>query len=145
VAKAVNENVVKATYTKNGSYDSVVYCEHCGAELSRKKVSTPKLEKKANTLSVKGKTVTVKYSKLKKSNQSVSKDKALTVSKAQGKVTYSKTSGNKKITINKTSGKITVKKGLKKGTYKVKIKVSAAGNSTYKALSKTVTVTIKVK
>ena len=144
-ASPVKENVVKATYTKNGSYDSVVYCERCGSELSRKKGTTAKLEKKANTLSVKGKTATVKYSKLKKSNQSISKDKALTVSKAQGKVTFSKTSGNKKITINKTSGKITVKKGLKKGSYKVKIKVSAAGNSTYKEGSKTVTVTIKIK
>lgn len=101
--------------------------------------------KKANTLTVKAKKPTVKYSKLKKKNQTVARKKAITVSNAQGTVTYAKSSGNKKITINKKTGKITVKKGLKKGTYKVKIKVKAAGNASYKAATKTVTVTIKVK
>ena len=71
-------------------------------------------------------------------------------SKAQGKVTYKKVSVikkkfAKKITVNKKTGKITVKKGLKKGTYKLKIKVTAAGTTAYKAGSKTVTVKIKVK
>ena len=47
--------------------------------------------------------------------------------------------------VNKKNGKITVKKGLKKGTYKLKIKVTAAGNANYNAGSKSVTVKIKVK
>ncbi len=34
-AAAVKENEVPATCTANGSYDSVVYCEDCGEELSR--------------------------------------------------------------------------------------------------------------
>ena len=64
----------------------------------------------------------------------------------QGKMTYTKASGNKKIVINKTTGKVTVKKGLKKGTYKVKVKVKAAGNTNYKASAvKTVTFKVKVK
>ena len=72
--------------------------------------------------------------------------KVLTFSnKGQGKLTYVKKSGNKKITINKTTGKVTVKKKLKKGTYKVKVAVTAAGNSNYKAVTKTVTFKIKVK
>lgn len=100
--------------------------------------------KKSNTLTVKAKKATVKFKKLKKKNQTIALKKAMTVSKAQGKVTFKKASGNKKITVSK-AGKITVKKGLKKGTYKVKIKVAAAGNASYKALTKTVTVTIKVK
>ena len=104
-----------------------------------------KATKKANTLTVKGKTITLKAKDLKKKNKTFALKKGLAVSKAQGTVTYAKTKGNKKITINKKTGKITVKKGLKKGTYKVKIKVSAAGNKKYKAGSKTVTVTVKVK
>ena len=36
---AVEENVVKPTCTRNGSYASVVYCELCGIELSRRTVS----------------------------------------------------------------------------------------------------------
>ena len=61
-------------------------------------------------------------------------------------MTYTKASGNAKITINKTTGKITVKKGLAKGTYKVKLTAKAAGNANYKASAvKTVTGTIIVK
>ena len=66
--------------------------------------------------------------------------------KGQGRLTYKKASGSKKITVNKKTGKITAKKGLKKDTYKVKIKVKAAGNSNYKASAvKTTTVKIQVK
>lgn len=43
------------------------------------------------------------------------------------------------------NGKITIKKGLKKGTYKIKVKVTAAGNKSYKSAVKTVTVKIVVK
>lgn len=102
------------------------------------------LPKKANTITVKAKKVTVKFAKLKKKAQKVTVKKAFTVTKAQGKVTYKKISGNKKIKIN-SAGKISLKKGLKKGTYKLKVKVTAAGNTSYKAGAKTVTLAIKVK
>ena len=115
-------------------------CKRCGAVNPNYKAP----QKKANTLSVKGKTVKVKFAKLKKKKQTIAINKAMTVSNAQGAVTYAKASGNKKITVAK-NGKITVKKGLKKGSYKVKIKVTAAGNDEYNAAVKTVTVTIKVK
>ncbi len=39
----VIENVVAATYTAAGSYDSVVYCSVCKVELSRTKVEVPQL------------------------------------------------------------------------------------------------------
>ncbi len=42
-ASAVIENEVKATCTTDGSYESVVYCSSCGEEISREKVTTPKL------------------------------------------------------------------------------------------------------
>ena len=38
-----------------------------------------------------------------------------------------------------------VKKGLKKGTYKVKVNVKAAGNADYKAKTAPVTFTVTVK
>lgn len=63
---------------------------------------------------------------------------------AQGKVSFSKKSGSKKLTIS-SSGKITVAKGTKKGTYKIKVIVTAAGNASYNAGSKVVTVKVKVK
>lgn len=130
----------KATPTATGV--KTYTCTVCGA---KKTQVIPKCAKYKNTLTAKGKTATVKYSKLKKKNQTVALKKTITVSNAKGTVTYKKSSGNKKITINKKTGKITVKKGLKKGTYKVKIKVTAAGNASYAKVTKTITVTIKVK
>ncbi len=103
-------------------------------------------DKSANTLKLKGKTAAVKYSKLKKKSQKLSVSKYIKfISKGQGKLTYFKVKGNKKFSINKNSGKLTVKKGLIKDTYKIKIKVRAAGNAKYKAASKTVTAKIKIK
>ncbi|MBQ6281130.1 MAG: hypothetical protein IJK69_03615 [Oscillospiraceae bacterium] len=42
-AEPVIENEVPATCTAAGSYDSVVYCSECGAELSRETVGIPAL------------------------------------------------------------------------------------------------------
>ena len=137
----------KATYTETGV--KVYKCTACGEVIKTEIIA--KLVKKANTLTVKAKKPTVKYSKLKKKNQTIALKKAMTVTKAQGAVTYKLSSAKKgkkkfkkyfKVAKN---GKITVKKGLKKGTYTVKIKVSAAGNNEYNAAVKTVTVKIKVK
>ena len=52
---------------------------------------------------------------------------------AKGTVTYTKVSGSKKLSVTKTTGKIYLKKGTKKGTYKIRVKTRAAGNSGYKA------------
>ena len=76
--------------------------------------------------------------------ETVKAKKAVTVKKAIGRVTYAKASGNKKITVA-SNGKITVQKGLKRGKYKVKIKVTAEGNSKYLPLTKKITVTVVVK
>ena len=46
---------------------------------------------------------------------------------------------------DKKTGKVTVKKGLKKGTYPVKVKVTAAGNANYNKAAKTVTCKVVVK
>ena len=109
--------------------------------------TTFKVTKRTNTLAVKGKTATVKGKTLKKKAQSLKVAKVIKVTNnGQGTRSYAKVSGNKKITINKKTGKVTVKKGLKKGTYKVKVKVKAAGNSTYETSAwKNVTFTVKIK
>ncbi|MCR5208065.1 MAG: leucine-rich repeat domain-containing protein [Eubacterium sp.] len=129
-----------ATYTATGV--RTYTCTVCG---STKTELIGKLPKKANALFVKPKSPTVKYAKLRKKNQTIARKNAISVTKAKGTVSYAKKSGNKNITINKKTGKITIKKGLKKGTYTLKVKVKAAGNAEYKAAVKTVTVKIKVK
>ena len=104
------------------------------------------IKKAANTLKVKGRTATVKYSAVKKKAQALGVTKVIQfTNKGKGTKTYAKSSGNAKISIAKSTGKVTVKKGLKKGTYKVKVKVTAKGNANYKPLTKSVTFTIKVK
>ena len=101
----------------------------------------------ANTLRIKGKTVKIKYKKLKKTKQVLAVTKVIKFfDKGQGNKKYEKVKGNKKIKINKTSGKVTVYKKLKKGTYKVKVKVMALGSEYYEPSEwKTVTFKIKVK
>ena len=118
-----------------------------------KKTVSFTINKAANPLKIKkGKTVVIsgaskgEKGKLKKTRK-LDVSKVITFkNKGKGPRTYLKKSGNKKISISKKTGKVTVLKGLPKGTYKVKVKVRAAGNANYKKSSwKTVTFRIKVK
>ncbi len=129
-----------ASYTAAGV--KTYTCTSCGRT---KTEVIPKLPKKKNPIVVKAKRLSLKFKLLKKKNIAVARKNAISISKAKGKLTFKKVKGNAKISVNKKTGKITVKKGLKKGTYNVKIKVSAAGNEQYNAASKTVTVKIVVK
>ena len=111
-----------------------------------------------NTLKVTGKTYKIKASRIKKRTVTVTRKKAIKITSYKGKLTYKKGTLKykklsksklkklaKKFSINKKTGKITIKKGLKKGTYKLQVKVTASGNSSFKPKTKTVTVTFKVK
>ena len=100
---------------------------------------------KTNTLKVSGKTYKISAKKLKKKSRTVKRAKVLKVGGAKGDVRYTKIKGNKKITINYKTGRVTLKKGLKKGKYKVTVKVFAAGNSTYGQAEKKATFTVAVK
>jgi len=102
--------------------------------------------KAPNPMKLNTKTATVKRSAVKKKAQKLKRTKVLTFTKgAKGKVTYTKLSGSGKLSIAKSTGTITVKKNTKKGTYSIKVKVKAAGNDSYKALSKNVTLKVRVK
>lgn len=92
-----------------------------------------------NPMIAKGKTVKAKVGKAKK----FSAKKAFSVKDAAGTVTYSKVKGSKYVKVAK-NGKVTVKKGIKKGAYKVKVMVNASGNNEYVAGSQEVTLTVKV-
>ena len=130
----------KATPTATGI--KTYTCKVCKAKKTEK---IAKCAKYANTIVVKGKKATVSFAKLKKANQTIARNSVLSISKAQGKLTYAKVSGNKNIGISKSKGIIQVKKGLKKGTYKIGVKVTAAGNASYKSASKKATITVVVK
>ena len=113
-----------------------------------------KINKAANPLKIKAKTAKVKYSKLKKKVQVLKVSKIIKFTKnGQGRMAYKiysakkgRKSFKKYFKIDTKSGKLTIRKGLKKGTYIVKVKVWAAGDTNYeKSPVKTVTTTIKVK
>ncbi|MCR5208224.1 MAG: CotH kinase family protein [Eubacterium sp.] len=116
-------------------------CKICGQVIKRERLA--KLPKKKNPIKVKGKTVKIKALSLENKKLTVARKKAVRVTKAKGKLSFKKAKGNKKISVSKT-GKITVKRGLKKGIYKIRIRVTAKGNKTYKKRSKTVTVKIRI-
>jgi hypothetical protein len=113
-----------------------------GKYTSTKKV-TFKINKATNPLTASATTREALYKSVKQ--KAVVVARPLAVSKNQGKVTYAKASGSAAFAVNKTTGKVTITKGTKKGTYTIKIKVAAAGNTSYKAATKTVTCKITIK
>ena len=96
---------------------------------------------KSNPMKLKVVKKSIKAKKVAKKKVSVKK--ALVVTGAKGSVTIKKTGGSKRLTITK-SGVVTVKKGTKKGSYKIRVKVSTGGTGVYKKATKTVTVKVKV-
>ncbi len=122
------------------------------ASAAQIKAATQKLDKAVKALkrdqklTVKKKTIKIKAKKLKKKARTV---KPLTVKGVKTKVRYKGVGLNKKskkaLKINKKTGKIKVKKKTKRGTYKMRVTITAAGSSKYEPAKKTVTVVIKVK
>ena len=113
-----------------------------------KDCQSPVTIKLENTMKASGRSVKVKYSRLKKKTQKIPQKKAFSVSKAKGTVTYKLVKKDKKaknkITVSK-KGVVTVKKGLKKGKYTIYVNVTAAGNSSYAPMTKKVRVKISVR
>ncbi|HAM16065.1 MAG TPA: hypothetical protein DCP91_09465 [Eggerthellaceae bacterium] len=102
------------------------------------------LLKMDNPLQVKAKKLSASAAKAKKGKQVISAKKTFAVSKAKGKVIYRKVKGDRKIAIA-SNGKVTLGKGLKKGTYRIVVKITAEGNAGYLPKAKRVTITIRVK
>lgn len=104
--------------------------------------------KAKNKMKASGRTVTLKLADLG-GRKVIKNSDAYKVKSAKGKVTYSKVKLSKKkftkkFSVNKKTGDITVKKGVKKGSYTLTVKVRAAGDKYYKSASKKVKVKIKV-
>ena len=100
------------------------------------------IKKAKNPVSVTAASKWTSFEKLKKSSVTGS---AIAVKKARGEVTYKKVSGASNLSVNAKTGKITIKKGTKKGTYKIRVAVTAAGDENYSSATAKVTVKILVK
>lgn len=106
------------------------------------KVLTIKIAKKAPTIKTKIGTKNLSYNALKKKAQVFTLGTSVN---SKGTLTYKKFSGSSAVSVNSKTGKLTVKKGLKKGTYRVKVQIKSAAKGNYTAGSRTVTVTVRVK
>ena len=106
------------------------------------KVLTIKIAKKAPTIKTKIGTKNLSYNTLKKREQVFTLGTSVI---SKGTLTYKKLSGSRAVSVNSKTGKLTVKKGLKKGTYRVKVQIKSAAKGNYTAGSRTVTVTVRVK
>lgn len=119
------------------------------SDTAKKSTVKKNTKKKANPIKITAKKKTIKAKNLKKRNVIT---KPLAIKNAKGSVTVTKIKKGttakiyKKITINRKTGAITLKKGkYAKKTYKIKLKITAAGNADYKAKTVKKIVKIKVK
>ena len=104
-----------------------------------------KIKKGSQIIPVPGRIPLYSKTDLAKKKQKLSITKLVDLSNCEGKLSYEKLSGDSCLTISKSTGVITVKKGTKKGTYSMKVKITAAKTANVKKARKTVTIKIKVK
>ena len=97
------------------------------------------VEAKANAVEIFNVGATYKAKALKKAKKSFT----LKAEATNGTVTFKKVAGSSKLSIK--NGKIVVKKGTKKGTYKINVKASVAAGNGYKAASTTKVIKVVVK
>ncbi|WP_155829210.1 hypothetical protein [Butyrivibrio sp. AD3002] len=105
-----------------------------------------KIKKAPNPIAIKThKNYKVKYSKIKKSSLVVPYGKLFRASKAIGKKRYFIVKGSNVASVDKSTGKVTIKKGVKKGTYDITVKVTAQGDRNHEKGVVTGTFRITVK
>ncbi len=117
--------------------------------------ATFKIKKSSNSFSVKAikTTCNIKYSNLAKKDLSIKQTQIYNITKkGQGNISYTlssakngKTNVKSSFAIDRKTGMLTVKRGLKKGTYSVTIKVTDAGDNNYIKTEKKLTISVKVK
>ena len=132
----------KVTIKAAGTAKITITAKATSSYKAATKTLTVKVAKAAPVLKTKITSKNVSYNALRKKAQAFTLGTSVT---SKGKLTYAKTAGSSAFTVNKTNGKIRVKKGLKKGTYKIKVKISAKATANYNAGTKTVLVTVRVK
>ena len=131
----------KVTIKAAGTVKITITAKATSTYKSATKVVTVKAAKAAPSIKTKVGSKTFTYAAVKKKAQAFTLGTSVN---SKGKLSYKKLSGSSAIAVSST-GKFTVKKGLKKGTYRVKVRIAAAAKGNYSAGSRTVTITVKVK
>lgn len=116
-----------------------------GYQRTTKKV-TVTVKKGAQPMAVKARSASVKLATVAKKVRVLAVSKVFAFTTApRGEVTYKRKSGSSVLSVDSKTGAVTVRKGTKRGSYKIKVVISAAGDANWKAGSKTVTITVRVK
>ena len=136
-----NIGVAEAVITGSGNYVG-------------QRVITFNITKAANSLAVTAASKSISVKGAKSKAQKVPNYRLYRLTGYDGSVTYKKVSATakgsaakkaaKKIKVNAKTGDITMPKGSPKGTYTVKVKVTAKGDANHNKASKTVTLKLKL-
>ena len=134
----VDKSTGKVTVKKAGTTKIMIKAAAKGNYSSATEAVVLKVCKK-NPLKAKAKAITVESGKKTK----VKRADAFKVKRPKGKVTFKKLKGNRKIVVTK-KGAVKTKPGLEAGkTYRVRVKVTAAGNKTFTKKSKIVVLKVR--
>ena len=106
---------------------------------------SPVFADEENPMQASAKLVTVKEARLAVGKKVVKR--AIVVEDAVGDVYFQKVGkkSSKRLRVNENTGAVIVKKGTKAGLYKMRVKVTAAGNAQYRPAIQTVVVKVRVK
>ena len=128
--KLVEDRDYKVSYSSNTRVGQGVVTVKGNGEYYGTDIRNFNIVKSPNPLKVRVKRVSFRRSDLKTKRVLVAK---IIRENGKGTVTCTKVSGSGKLSVTKTTGKIYLKKGTKKGTYKIRVKTRAAGNTCYKS------------
>ena len=144
----VNKSTGVVTGKKIGTTKIKISVAARGSFLATSKTITVKVVKRTNTLTAKATKAEIVITEEDLAKGILPPINNVTVSKPVGKVTYANASTDEtamNFAVAASTGKVTVPGDTPNGTYEVKIKVTAAGNSIYKAGTKTVTYKVIVE
>ncbi len=155
--KSSNKNVIqvneKAEYGDKSDSGSIIYNK---AVLQIKKTGKTTIYAYVNGVEVDQCSVTVKKAVNKvraktydinvksKNSKSVEAKKVFKIISGVGKIKYKKVSGDKGVSIS-SAGNVKIKKDVKRGSYRITVRISAGGDSNYNSGSTKVKFYVKVK
>lgn len=134
--KVIIKNKKNSTYKTNG-YTGDKYCSVCNKKIQSGK-AIAKLKPLAQKITIKKVKLTHKASSLKRKSAIIRIG-----AKAKGGIAYKVTRGKAKYIRVTSKGTVLLKKGCRKGTYKVTINAKATKSGKYKAAKRVITIKVK--